>query len=96
MFLAGFFYEIISPPLARESFAYLIQNANSTRKIRTLVEITFRINFRSIFTLILAKFKNMKKPYVLLIFAMLICFGCKKKCTEYNLGDLTYQNPLNI
>lgn len=26
---------------------------------------------------------------------MIICFGCKKKCTEYKLGDLTIYNPLN-
>ena len=37
----------------------------------------------------------MMKPFVLLIFAMLICFGCKKECIEYKLGDLTQCNPLN-
>ena len=26
---------------------------------------------------------------------MLFCFGCKKKCIEYKLGDLTRYNPLN-
>jgi hypothetical protein len=34
-------------------------------------------------------------PFILLIFAMVFCFGCKKKCTENKLGDLTQYNPLN-
>jgi hypothetical protein len=30
-----------------------------------------------------------------MISAMIICFGCKKQCTEYKLGNLTQYNPLN-
>jgi len=35
------------------------------------------------------------KSYILPIVILLICFGCKKKCTEYKLGELTQYNPLN-
>lgn len=37
---------------------------------------------------------KINKSNVLVICIIFICFGCKKECTEYKLGDLTLYNPL--